>query len=119
MRAAATGRQRAPKPPRPLGQEGRATWRRIWALHAPWIHPQRDLEHVMLLCEAMDERVRLRVLVLRDESWRERAALRNLDAQITDLLSSLGLNPVQRNALSVGEEATGRLAELRALRSVQ
>lgn len=110
-------RPRAPKPPRPLGTEGSAAWKRVWGLRTTWIDPERDLEHVLLLCESIDERVGLRVKVLRDPSdWRGRTALRNLDQQIADLIGRLGLNPTERQQLTVTEEPRGKLAELRRVR---
>ena len=110
-------RKRAPKPPRPLGTEGTATWLRVWALGASWIDRERDLEHVTVLCESMDERVSLRVKVLRDpDDWRSRAALRAIDAQITELIARLGLNPSDRQALTIVDAPKGKLAELRRAR---
>lgn len=109
---------RAPKPPRPLGTEGTRLWRRIWALEAPWIDRSVDLDHVLVLCESVDERVALRVKVLRDpDDWRTRNQLRNLDAQVNEGLSALGLNPTQRKALQVQRPTGSKLAEIRALRS--
>jgi hypothetical protein len=106
----------APEPPRPLGSEGRKFWDRVWGLRKNWIDTAVDLDHVALLCESMDERMGLRIAVLRDGSWRDRVALRALDAQIAALMASLALNPTDRKALSVGGEARGKLAELRAAR---
>lgn len=111
-----TARRRPLKPPRPLGTEGTKTWRRIWSLNTSWIDESVDLEHVLVLCESMDERVQLRVNVLRDpDDWRTRNQLRNLDGQITEMISSLGLNPVQRKALQVERPVDGKLAQLRAI----
>jgi hypothetical protein len=62
-----------------------------------------DAEQVLMLCEQADERAALRVKVLRDGEWRERAALRALDAQIMDGLALLGFNPVDRARLGVAE----------------
>lgn len=110
--------QRAPRPPRPLGTEGTKLWKRIWALEATWIDPTIDLDHVLVLCESVDERVSLRVRVLRDpDDWRTRNQLRNLDAQVNEALAALGLNPTQRKALQVQRQQGGKLAEIRALRS--
>lgn len=109
---------RTPKPPRPLGPEGTKLWKRIWGLQATWIDRATDLDHVLVLCESIDERVALRVKVLRDpDDWRTRNQLRNLDGQINDALAALGMNPTQRKALRVeAAEVKGRLAELRAVR---
>ena len=111
-----TTQRRAPKPPRPLGAEGKKTWGRVWGLRAGWIDPEADLEHVLVLCESMDERVALRIKVLRDpDDWRTRNQLRNLDGQITEMIGALGLNPTQRKALQVERPAEGKLAHLRAI----
>lgn len=97
-----------PQPPRPLGVEGTRTWVGVWGLRKPWIDKRLDLEHVALLAESMDERMRLRFAVLQDGSWRDRIGLRQLDAQIADLLAELGLNPTDRKALRAasGEGST-------------
>lgn len=92
-------------------------WKRVWALRTSWIDRHRDLDHVALLCESMDERVALRVRVLRDpDDWRGRNALRSLDQQIADMIGRLGLNPTERQQLTVVEAPRGKLAELRSAR---
>ena len=108
---------RSPRPPRPLGKEGAAMWRRIWALNAPWIDRERDVEIVLLVCEQTDERTRLREMVLQDDSWRDRSALRSLESQMADRLGELGLNPLQRKLVQGAEPTVGKLATIRALRS--
>lgn len=77
-----------PDPPRPLGAMGAALWERAWrsAGCAPV-----DAEALLVLCEQMDERVSLRITVLRDKTWRDRTALRAIDAQIAAGLAALGL----------------------------
>jgi hypothetical protein len=75
----------------------------VWALRKPWIDKRIDLEHVCLLAESMDERMRLRFIVLQDGSWRDRIGLRQLDEQIADLMGALGLNPTDRKALRVAD----------------
>jgi len=108
---------RIPDPPRPLGDEGRKSWDRLWALARPWIERDADLEHVLLLCESLDERVGLRVRVLRSNEWRDRLALRHLDDQVASLIGALGLNPADRERISTGVAVgTGKLAQLRAAR---
>lgn len=79
----------APEPSRPLGRVGADLWVKAWAQAggAPV-----DAEALLVLCEQMDERVALRVKVLREKGWRERAALRVLDQQVAAGLSSLGLS---------------------------
>lgn len=92
-----------PEPPRPLGAEGRKLWQRVWDAGSSWISQGSDLEHVAMLCEAMDERVALRVTVLRGGDWRDRVALRQLDSQITSMLGALAFNPIERTRLGVAE----------------
>lgn len=77
-----------PEPARPLGSQGRKLWARTWraAGGAPI-----DEEALLVLCEQTDERVTLRVKVLRDKDWRQRAALRALDTQVAQGLAALGL----------------------------
>lgn len=53
---------------------------------------------MLVVCEQMDERVALRVRVLREGSWRDRAGLRMLDAQIVTGLAALGLDAAERPA---------------------
>src|SRR4249920_162614 len=74
--------QDVPDPPRPLGPEGRKMWERVWQSGRQWVSGGSDLDLVLLLCESMDERVALRVTVLRGSDWRDRVALRALDGQI-------------------------------------
>ena len=108
---------RAPTPRHPLGKAGLEMWSAIWGLRLGWIDAKKDVHHVQLLCESVDERASLRLRVLRDNEWRERTALRQLDAQISELMGMLGLDPTHRKALSVdGSRSEGRLGELRALR---
>ena len=108
-----------PEPLRPLGAEGRKAWRRLWASQAGWVTTATDTEAVQMLCESLDERVGLRVMVLQNPAdWRTRAALRNLDVLVTSLLAALGLTPAERTRLNlekVEPAAVGKLAQLRAV----
>lgn len=109
-----------PTPPRPLGSDGLATWQRIWSGGRIWISPATDLEHVMLVCEAYDERTSLRAQVMTDGDWRDRVGLRSLESQITSMLSALGFNPTDRTRLGFAEvKAHSVLDELIARRSKQ
>lgn len=106
-----------PEPARPLGPEGRKSWERIWGLRRAWIERDVDAEHVLLLCESIDERVGLRVRVLRSNDWRDRLGLRALDDQVASLIGQLGLNPADREGITTGVAVgTGKLAQLRAAR---
>lgn len=109
-----------PAPARPLGQAGRALWGRVWAAGATWLAERVDAEQVLILCEQADERAVLRDRVLCDGEWRERAALRALEAQIMSGLALLGFNPVDRSRLGVAEvkrmSTLDKIAERRATR---
>ena len=93
----------APEPHRPLGSVGREFWDRVWSRGFTWISPQMDIELLQMVCEQIDERQALRMRVLRDNDWRERASLRALDAQVLDCLSLLGFTPVDRARLGFVE----------------
>jgi hypothetical protein len=56
-----------------------------------------------IVAEQIDERAALRVKVLRESDWRDRSALRALDAQVLDCLSLLGFTPVDRARLGFVE----------------
>lgn len=105
-----------PDTPRPLGVEGMKLWVRIWLLDKKWIDRELDLDHVAILCECMDERVSLRVRVLREGEWRDRVALRNLDDQMVKMMGSLGLNPADRASLDTGIEEPANVSPLGRIR---
>jgi phage terminase small subunit len=78
-----------------------------------------DFEHVALLCESVDERQVLRERVMGpDPDVKDRAALRAVDAQVTAMLSALGLNPAGRQSLAVpagsADAAASKFAQARA-----
>lgn len=81
-----------PEPDRLLGAPGRRVWDRAWAES----YARPDVEALLLLCEQTDERVALRVRVLKDADWHERQALRALDGQIAAGLRALGLSEANR-----------------------
>lgn len=68
-----------------------------------WISPAIHLEHILLLCETLDERTALREQVFAGSEWRDRVALRTLDHQILNMLASIGFNPVERSRLGFAE----------------
>jgi len=107
-----------PEPLRPLGTEGQALWSRVWASGATWIAPGTDIELVQILCESMDERQQLREVVMAGGAdWRDRVALRNLEAEIKSMLSALAFTPTDRTRLGVGEvRQESKLEALRARR---
>lgn len=91
-----------PDPPRPLGAAGGALWERAWGHGRAWM-AETDAELLMLTCEQLDERQALRLKVLREGDWRERAALRALDKAVQDGLSMLGFTPTDRTRMGVAE----------------
>ncbi|CAM9737420.1 unnamed protein product [Phaeothamnion confervicola] len=113
LRVVGTGELIAPT--RPLGTHGRALWDRCVAM--PWVE-ESDLDVLLLTCETADERSQLRMQVLRDGNRFDRAALRQVDRQIGNMLSALGFDPVARSRMGVGEPSEAdELAVLRARRS--
>ena len=103
--------------PAGLGEAGKAAWTRTWA-DTPWL-TDVDYGVVLLLSESEDERQALRALVMGDTwTWRDRVALRQLDAQIRAYLTLLGLTPMARHRLGASARtgATSVIDELRAMR---
>ena len=103
--------------PAGLGEAGTAAWVRTWA-DTPW---RTEVDHgvVLLLAESEDERQALRAGVMAGTgTWRDRVALRQLDAQIRALLTLLGLTPMARHRLGASARtgATSVIDELRAMR---
>lgn len=110
-----------PVPHRPLLDAGNAFWERVWGYGLQWISPNTDVELLLMTCELIDERWNLRIRVMRDNDWRERRALRELDSRIISNLSLLGFTPADRSKLGVAEvkaiskmEALKRRQEARA-----
>ncbi len=112
--------QEPPEPPRPLGPEGMKLWKRVWEAGRAWISPTSDIEHVLIMCETMDERSQLRLNVLRGADWRDRVALRSIDSQIASMLSALGFTPIDRSRLGIAEvQAQSKIDQLMARRREQ
>lgn len=105
-----------PVPDRQLFESGQTLWDRVWSLGKTWISKNTDSELLLMTCEMVDERVRLRALVWNNpESWRERKALRELDKAIVTNLSLLGFTPTDRTRIGVAEvKGMSKLEELRA-----
>ena len=79
---------------------------------------ETDVELLLLTCEQLDERQALRLTVLREGDWRERAALRALDKAVQDGLSILGFTPTDRARLGVAEvTARSKLADIQRSRT--
>ena len=107
-----------PEPHRQLFDAGLELWNRTWSMGQLWISPKTDIELLLMTCEMLDGRVRLRAYVWNNpEAWRERKALRELEKNITNSLSLLGFTPTDRSRLGVAEvKAKSKLEELRAKR---
>ena len=103
-----------PEPHRPLGQHGRVLWHRVWTSGAAWLRPSLDGDLVLMACEMTDERSVLRQVVFTDSTaWRERRGLREIDRQITSLLSQIGFSPTDRASLGLGEVKQHEFADIR------
>jgi hypothetical protein len=92
-----------PDPPRPLGPGGTQLWTRAWLAARSWLSPQTDVETLLMVCEPVDERIALRITVLRDGVAEDRKALRDLDKQVLNGLSILGFTPTDRARLGLAE----------------
>jgi hypothetical protein len=103
-----------PEPHRPLGERvGLRLWNQVWTSGAGWLKQNMDTELVLMLCEAMDERVRVRAMLAADQTlWRERRALREIDRQIITLLGQIGFTPSERGLLGTGEVKQHEFSDL-------
>lgn len=107
-----------PTPSRILGAAGKELWESVWGMGQSWLSPNSDIEILLMTCELLDERVNLRVGVLRDKRPEERKALRELDRQLVANLSLLGFTPTDRSRLGVAEvKKASKMEELRAQRN--
>jgi hypothetical protein len=103
-----------PEPHRALGEHGRVLWDRIWSSGAAWLRPALDGDIVLMACEMTDERSVLRRIVFtQPASWRERRGLREIDRQITSLLSQIGFSPTDRATLGIGDHKQHEFAKIR------
>lgn len=109
-----------PDPDRPLGTAGRGLWEQAWRSARHWLSPDTDRELLLITCEQVDERIALRVKVLREQDRDDRRALRDLDKQIVSNLSTLGFTPTDRARLGIAEVvAMSKLEELQRARRAQ
>lgn len=92
-----------PEPSRQLFQFGLELWNRVWSMGHSWISYSTDVDLLLLVCEQMDERAKLRTLVWNEGKNDERKALRQLERAIVDNLSLLGFTPTDRSRLGVAE----------------
>jgi hypothetical protein len=107
-----------PEPSRQLFEAGREMWNRIWSMGQIWLSPQTDIELLLMTCELIDERVRLRTEVWNGTGdWHDRKALRDLEKNIVNNLSLLGFTPADRSRMGVAEvKARSKIEELKAKR---
>lgn len=109
--------QSVPEPLRPLESAGLQLWERVWSSAQGWVSPETDVDLLQLTCELIDERMELRELVRQTGEWRDRRALRMLDAQIVSNLSLLGFTPADRSRLGVAVvKAESKLEQMRRRR---
>jgi hypothetical protein len=102
-----------PEPYRPLGEQGKSLWAQVWTSGAGWLKQQMDVELVLMLCEATEERTRLRIRLQQNpDAWRDRRALRELDRQIITLLGQIGFTPSERGLLGSGEVKQHEFSDL-------
>ena len=102
-----------PEPHRPLGAGGVRLWNQVWQSGAGWLKQNMDTELVLMLCEATEERTRLRIMLQADQAlWRERRALREVDRQIITLLGQIGFTPSERGLLGQGEVKQHEFSDL-------
>jgi hypothetical protein len=88
-------------------------WQQVWVSGAGWLKQQMDTELVLMLCEATEERTRLRFrLQERPDSWRDRRALREIDRQIITVLGQIGFTPSERGLLGQGEVKQHEFSDL-------
>lgn len=107
-----------PEPTRQLFQFGRELWDRVWSMGQTWISPESDLELLLMVCEQIDERAKLRTSVWNSGRVDERKALRSLEKQIVENLSLLGFTPTDRSRLGIAEvKKMSKIAELRAMKN--
>jgi hypothetical protein len=97
------------------GEEGPGTrlWRDIWTSGAGWLRYETDAEIVMMVCEQTDERALLRMKLLKDGDWRDRAQLRSLEKLIAQNLSALGFTPTDRARLGGSSAPANELDKFR------
>jgi hypothetical protein len=106
-----------PDPPGELGPHGLSMWRSVWEAGRWWVSPTEMPFEMLWLCQAADERERLRDLVRLGADEKYRRAQRELEKQMTQWVQDLGFSPVARTKLGLAEvKAQSALEGLRAKR---
>ena len=103
-----------PEPNRQLFSHGRELWDRVWTMGHTWLSYSTDVDLLLLVCEQLDERSKLRTKVWNEGRNDERKSLRSLEKQIVENLSLLGFTPTDRSRLGIAE--VKKLSKLEALR---
>lgn len=99
-----------------FASQGLELWERVWSAGRSWLSPASDFDVVVLLCHAADEAEDLRLGLARGDFPRFYSLpngsevthpavtqLKDLRAQMTSWLASLGFSPADRARLGVGE----------------
>ena len=111
---------RVPQPTRQLFEPGQELWERVWTMGHTWLSYSTDIDLLLLVCEQLDERSKLRTTVWNENRNDERKALRALEKQIVENLSLLGFTPTDRSRLGIAEvKKLSKLEELRAKQKTQ
>lgn len=113
------------RPPEHLLEAGQATWRRVWAEGITWIDETSNMDTVLLLCEAADERAMWREKVIGNRIKIETKvkvakALRDLERSMTAWMIELGFTPAARSRLGLAEvKAQSKIEKLLADREAR
>lgn len=110
------GASSVPIPPNTLGPVGLELWDHTWEAGRTWLSPDADRTTITLLCEAMDEYAEIRDLFRSGTIERVYvtsngsivsspylAQMKDLRAQMTAWLASLGFSPADRARLGLQE----------------
>lgn len=120
-------------PAPPLSEDGQAMWDSLWTAGRRWLSPDSDMSMMIMLCQAFDESEAIRRALALGEVKRFYTLangqqvthpmvtqLRELRAQMTAWLSSLGFSPTDRARLGLAEVRTpDALDDLQARREAR
>lgn len=91
-----------PEAPESLEGAGLEFWASVW--RTPWISQGADYWLVLMTAEALEERQKLRELVLDNpDNPKARSGLRELERQLVSQLGLLGFSPSDRSRLGLAE----------------
>ncbi len=118
-----------PEPPEGLSQAGLDRWCRLWGVGGAWLSERTDYDLMVRLCEAHDERAKLRKEVAKKGRYSYGSQgqlvthpaveqLRTIENLITRWESLCGFTPSDRSRLGVAEVVRmNKLEELIAKRT--